>query len=711
MMSSGSPGNSGSVQPSLDPGEPVIAPAFSNKAQDALRASSFVGPILMRRVTGRARFDPLNYVIKPPEPKIPPRPVRVVPQRRPASFVFPASLHLSDRISPHALAHDLIWSDKPVIDTIEEKLPEQKRELSVAHLGERNPSVMTCTGHLFRDIYEASLGIGYHTFLRMVATMALVRRAKISKSDCLVRLMEFGQFENIQCLGRMIDTLKILQDFYSLPVINKEDSPVLTRQDTLFQGFASEIPEFEDRRMPPDDREKLEFTPVEKIPLNTDHWTISYITDQSPLQSDIFSSFLFNSRYISVLAGSESGQTNDEDIAYENEVINYFMSTTCVPDLQVKLLNLKRAYALLSLSELPAFNRFPRFLVFSIHLLFDRASRRKVFNSMREHYEIAAPIMARTIKNAIDRIEEEMPKCLVFLKASNYYLTSKAYFGFEDKGLLLARQQLNSKNTITISMAGLEKWFYTFLKAFAYVVHPNSLQVQLFFDLMDNLKSELLMMRPFAAALLLIPSMVEMFKGVSAQMENHMDDELCLRARDRFITKLAEKVVMKGGNLADQFIQSSAPLAMRMFFDYSISFTLARKEMSPQTLAFSNSYGCTLMKEITTFFSLISSLQFNGDFIALCDLYYDKVQRNEIAYLQEAAQILQGRDICRITRVEDQLTIDVVQSHHSFALSSHYTYCHEPASALPIAEPPVAAASSEVKSDTSKVSDASVPRA
>ena len=52
-------------------------------------------------------------------------------------------------------------------------------------------------------------------------------------------------------------------------------------------------------------------------------------------------------------------------------------------------------------------------------------------------------------------------------------------------------------------MTGLEMWFYTFLKAFAQVVHPNSLQVQLFFDLMDNLKSELLMMRPFAAALLL----------------------------------------------------------------------------------------------------------------------------------------------------------------------------------------------------------------
>ena len=641
----------------------------------------------MRCVSGRPRFSPSSYIIKPPEPRKVNRPVREVVRRSPASFLFSAGVQLADRVSPHALAHELIWSGQDVGAVIDSKVPEQRREFAVACLGQRDENVVAWTSHLFSDLYHSSMGVDCETFLRMVGTMVLAQRAKISKSYCLIRLLEL--VEDWVCaryFTRMIDGLKVARDSHVVPIILSEESTTVSRQETVFRSLSQDIPEFEDHRFPPDDREKLEFTPAVKPPLNVEHWTISYITCQSPLQADVFSSFLFNSRYISVLTGSESGQTNEEDLAYENEVINYFMSTTCVPDLQVKLLNFKKAYALLTSGMFPLFNRFPRYLVFSIHLMFDKASRRKIMNMMKDHYEVAAPIMARTIKTAIDKIEEEMPKCLLFLKASNYFLTSKAYLGCADKGLVLAQQQLGSKDLIKVPTTGLEMWFYRFLKALASTTYPNCQHMQLFFDLMDNLETELFMMRPFAGALLLIPHMVNIFKQIDESIDTRTPDELCLRARDRFTTKVAEKIVCLARNPADEFLQSEAPLSLRMFFDYAHSFTLPRKEMSPQTLSFSNHLGCTLMKEITTFFSLISSLQFNGDFIALCDLYYDKVQHAEIDYLPEATQILQGRDICRISRHDDHYAIEVLHSRHQHTLSSHYTYCSEPVS--PPASPP-----------------------
>jgi hypothetical protein len=58
------------------------------------------------------------------------------------------------------------------------------------------------------------------------------------------------------------------------------------------------------------------------------------------------------------------------------------------------------------------------------------------------------------------------------------------------------------------------------------------------------------------------------------------------------------------------------------------------------------------MKEIDTFCALLNSMWISGEFIALCDLYFECGNASEIYYVREATQILQGREIVGIARTE-----------------------------------------------------------
>jgi hypothetical protein len=231
---------------------------------------------------------------------------------------------------------------------------------------------------------------------------------------------------------------------------------------------------------------------------------------------------------------------------------------------------------------------------------------------------------------------------------------------------------LSAEGESIIEIGEYEEYVLLFLKALCETVGPPS---ELFFELIETLKIEFLVMRPFVAALFVIPSLVKLFKKLEIQFSDLMVDQLSLRARDRFIVKEAEKIVGVSESAADEFINSNAPLAMQMFFDYAVALKEGKKDVSPEKLIFATYLGFTIMKEVDTFTALLTSLVIGGDYIALCDLYYEKVETPEIDYLHEAANIMQGREIVGISLLPDgNYVARKVKYDCSFALSPSFAF-------------------------------------
>jgi hypothetical protein len=447
-----------------------------------------------------------------------------------------------------------------------------------------------------------------------------------------------------------------------------------SQKAAFLQYFSQKVPEFLERRQPSLDSPRWQpYHRPERTANPGDtifHYTVSYIDQQSAnLPRNIFDTFVLNSKFVSVLMGAEGGNVRDEDQIYETE--SYFQATCTVPTLQVKLANLKRAYALLAVRPLPEFNRFPVFLQHAISLLYEKSAK-KILVVMRENYEIAAEIVTESLRAAIMKIEDELPKWHLYMISRNNLLASKPFFMYSNEGAAEAIRGLTLGATICIG--DQELWTILFMRAFCEKVYASQ-SLDLFFEVIERPKIELLMMRTLAAALLLIPALTRLFGLLDAQFERLMHDELSLRARDRFLIRVAEKMIGIDELEADRFIHSDAPLSMRLFFEYAVLLQKPAKELPPQKLNFATYLGFSLMKEIDTFCALLNSMWISGEFIALCDLYFERANASEIDYVREATQILQGREIVGIAKTEGgDFVVRRVGSRWPVRLSASFSF-------------------------------------
>jgi hypothetical protein len=198
--------------------------------------------------------------------------------------------------------------------------------------------------------------------------------------------------------------------------------------------------------------------------------------------------------------------------------------------------------------------------------------------------------------------------------------------------------------------------------------------LDLFFRIIESLNFEFLVMRTFAAALFVVPVLAQLFEKLDGRFNELMTDELSLRSRDRFLVKVAEKETAVDESLADLFVHCDAPLSMRMFFDYAVALSTARKDVSPQKLNFATFLGFTIMKEIETFIALVNSLWVGGDFIALCDLYFQKAGEGGNGYHRETAAIVQGRQLVAVSKVEKGFRVRKVKGQFAYRLSASFAF-------------------------------------
>ncbi|OHT08781.1 hypothetical protein TRFO_22612 [Tritrichomonas foetus] len=497
--------------------------------------------------------------------------------------------------------------------------------------------------------------------------------------------------------------------------------------------FASHVSEFTDRREPPPRIHELPKYDAVNIPDNVPHITKSYIYSKSPMQDTAFGAFLFNSEYVSVCTGAEGENkgTNDEDatIEYRENLDQYFYSSASIPLMQTVGSTLMRAYSLLSCTPRPSFNRFPGYLLYSISLIFDK-QQEKILNLMNNYYELVIPDINNAILNAINKTNEVTPQWDYYLTARNAIFSSKhilSYNKFASKNSIKIMNNFsdnssspdilqsnptyknkskpqtenNSKKSLSealkeddgssfdvfdgfdgseyqLNMGKEENQVLHFLQSYIEEVYPNSSHKP-FFKLFNSIQEdELLIIRPFAGAILMIPTLVHLFRDLDHEFTKRMTDELSLHGRDRLILKIAEKIAGPQKSCYDEFIVSDAPFSMKMFLEYAIVLRTAKKEILPQKLTFTNVCGFRLMMELDTFSSILSSFLISIDFKALCNLY--KVQHNNpnINYQQKASEIIQGRDIIGIKKKENTLVFRKIVPSQLPQLSTSFMFLFDP---------------------------------
>lgn len=608
--------------------------------------------------------------------------VRQVKHRREVPFVYASYLQLSDRVSPHMMAHHIIHSD--IHEEISETENSTQKQFCSPSMDYENLATLQKTNKFYADIDAMAQDISPNAFLSCISRLSLIQAAKLSRLFGQITLIG-ASAENRLAASAVARILSVLRSYRDPPVLPMLSPPeqihqYVSKKKALLRYFRSFVMEFEDRVNPRDSNDKLTGFSHPDVQIGgnapASRRTVSYILEKTALQKDVFSSFVFNSKYKSVMNGSESGGQTDEEHAWEAEMWQYFYVTAPIPDLQVKLLCLKKSYALLKSPPYPEFNRFPQYLCYTIQLLYESKGAKKMLNVMKTHYEVAAPVIAVAIKTAIDKIENEMLKWMGRLSTRNNIIASLPNIGCGKKALNHAKACLSLATPTVLQMTASENHVYQFLRAFCSVVHTDIPQMKIFFDILDNLAEEVLVMRPFAGALLMIPKIVEIFEMLEKQHEDSMLDEMSLRARDKFTLRMAERAVLYDENVADAFIHGDAPRTMRMFFEYAVTIAQKKRDTAPQKLTFATYIGNVLMREIETFCDTVRSLQTNGDLNALYNLYLDKLRfGNAIRYVDEAVMIVQGRQLCGIARRKDgSITVRCVSTSKLFPLTSHYAF-------------------------------------
>jgi hypothetical protein len=295
---------------------------------------------------------------------------------------------------------------------------------------------------------------------------------------------------------------------------------------------------------------------------------------------------------------------------------------------------------------------------------------------MQEHYEIAAHVIAQAIHDAILRIEHGLPLWLTFMDCQNNLLASKTMYWHSNQNRNDMMEELTREGEAIVRRGREEEHVINFLTAMAdRIVNSLSDPDRIFFDLINRLEIEFLVMRPFTQGLFMIPILAELFKKLDVQFETLLIDPLSLRLRDHFLLREAEKIVGLDETPSDAFVHSDAPLSMRMFLDYAVAHKIERISLFTEKLIFATHLGSLLMKEIDTFFALFNGLCLTGDFIALCHLYYEKVQSSAIDYLREAAAIMQGRELYGVSwSANGEFVIRKVECNCSFSLSPSFAF-------------------------------------
>jgi hypothetical protein len=657
---------------------PPLAPSLSARLNEhSFEPCLHARPLLISQVVARPPRTPFRFAVKRGPTKV----IRLERPSRPAlspcKSVLPSYLQQSDRASPHLAAHQLICSDG-AFDAVH--FPELKLT-STSLEGE-----ICQPNSIFNDLHSLSLGLSESAYMKVCSLLMISRGAKVPTRRCHAVMIGIAA-KNPYCtfaIPRLMNSLRSSRDSPVVPVLT-HDALAGSQKSTLLQYFSSRVPEFVERRQPIIDTPKLpSFPPQERIDqpnAPVKHYGVSYVELRSPLSSDVFASFLFNSLYVSVHIGAEGGTGRDEDEILESE--SYFNSTFMVPTLQVMMANLKRSYAMLETRPLPEFNRFPIYLLRAIAMIYEK-SNKKVLQEMRNHYEITSKAVSQAIHGAIRRLEIEMPKWTLYMDCRNNLRSSRTSYKYDAQGAKLAIERLRGENEAVLEIGREESDVLCFLKAFCEEIGQHTIQAfDLFFELIENPKIEILVPRAFASALFVVPALVSLFRDLDSQFERSMTDSLALRLRDRFILKESEKMIGMDDSPSDRFVHSDAPLSMRMFLDYAAAVRLHKTEVSPEKLVFATFVGLELMKELDTFTALLNAIAIGGDFIALCDVYFEKVQWPEIDYLREAATIVQGREIWGLSMQPDgSYVVRKVQSHWAYNLSPSFAFFMD--SALPI---------------------------
>ena len=608
-------------------------------------------------------------------------------------YIFPAYIDLGNKKSPHLLAHEIIYSDKAVEDVINDALPEHHQEIQMAYPSMNSKKTLGQVNHFFFDLFHISKGLNDYQFTTFISSLFHYKNNDMTKTRCQV---------NCQTLvSNNPNSHFLVPRLLSYFNVNANEEKKKENKSTIFKSnepsvssemiqignfFAKQVSEFVDKRDPPPYIEVLPKYSEIHLPGNeAPHFTKSYIYLNSPIQDTAFAAFLFNSEYISVSTGAEGengGNSKEDDYReYKENLDNYFISTANISLMQTIASALMRAYSLLICNPKPSFNRFPGYLIYTLTLIYQKSTR-TILDIMSKNYDAVIGDIAQTILTSIHKINGGTPQWDYYLTARNAIYSSKHILKYNFQGTKNANEILNNldtnHNTYIFQCSKEEKQVIGFLKAYLEEVYPLSPH-KAFFNLVESINDELLIFRPFAAAILMIPTFISLFKELDIEFKTRMNDDLFLHGVDRQILKISEKIASPQRTTYENFIVSDAPFSMKMFLDYAIILRTAKKEIFPQKLTFTNISGFKLMMELDSFSSIITAFLISYDFKALKNLYVNQKDHLQINYVQSAAEILQGRDIISISKTPlGYYLFRKIIPHQYPQISTSFTYLFDP---------------------------------
>ncbi|KAH0787057.1 hypothetical protein GPJ56_009055 [Histomonas meleagridis] len=444
----------------------------------------------------------------------------------------------------------------------------------------------------------------------------------------------------------------VLYDFQSPP-----NNAVVTKA-TFLNIISMRIPEFINTQKIPRERALPRYT-IRK-PLNPPKsFTKSYIYRESELQSNVFDSSILNSEYVSLYVGSESGNENNRDEKLVGLIEQYFLDTSKVPTYHVEMENLKLAYSLLSTHQYFEYNRFPFYLRRSVKMIFDKRAN-KLLKEMKKNYENCAPIVADYFYNTLMKFVVAMPKYMEFFAGRNSVNAAYKHYKFadnaKDKTLSMYKNE-----SFEISIEPTCNYTLKFLKAYIEKVYRNDFSI--LFNLIESPKREFYTIRIFGAAIAYIPEINKLFEKFDEEMENEMHDMLSLIGKDNILLEISEKLCERGDSEYCNFMTSGAPLSMKLFLKFAVSFNNSYKfEMNAEKFPCTTRTGMKLMETVNEFSRIVILFLNNHETLALYALYSTNAFMRKKKYLLEAKQILNGRDVLSVEKDENIFRMKIIKN-------------------------------------------------